>query len=95
MLGGVLTVFAIAAGIVIGFLLTYGVPIYFIYREKLVPANEKLLWIVACVLIPWVPFLIFALIAPLTGVASSSGGVVCSSGKRRDLDACPVVAAMK
>ena len=63
-----LTALAIGFGIVVGLLLIYGVPLYFIWRERHVPDRERVLWMLACVLVPWVPFLAFMLVAPLSGV---------------------------
>ena len=48
------------------FLLIWGVPTYFIYREQYVPEQEKLLWIIANVFVPWIAFLVFMLVAPVT-----------------------------
>ncbi len=59
-----------ALSICISLTLIWGVPIYMIYREQHVPENEKLLWIVASILVPWVPFLVFMFIAPVTRAQS-------------------------
>ena len=61
-----------ALSIGIGVTLVWGIPIYMIYREQYVPENEKLLWIIASILVPWVPFLVFMFIAPVTGPQSRS-----------------------
>ena len=59
---------ALAAAFLLSFLLVWGVPIYFIYREKYVPEQEKKLWIIASVFFPWVAFLAFVLVAPVTSL---------------------------
>ncbi|MDJ0909382.1 MAG: hypothetical protein QNI99_09310 [Woeseiaceae bacterium] len=53
-------------GLGLTFLLIWGVPTYFIYREQHVPEQEKLLWIIANAFFPWIAFLVFMLVAPVT-----------------------------
>jgi len=67
----ILTILTMALYVFLGFALVYGVPIYFIYRDKSVSDSERLLWIIACIVVPWVPFLVFMLIAPVTQRSSS------------------------
>ncbi|MEL6870824.1 MAG: photosystem II reaction center protein Z [Pseudomonadota bacterium] len=59
---------AIALAGVLSFLLVWGLPIYYINREQLVPDQEKKLWILGCVFFSWIAFLAFAMIAPVTGL---------------------------
>ncbi|MEL6300009.1 MAG: hypothetical protein AAFV47_10855 [Pseudomonadota bacterium] len=63
-----LTTLMIGFGIGLVLLLIYGVPLYFIWRQKFVAEQEKVLWMVACVFVPWIPFLAFMLLAPVSGV---------------------------
>lgn len=65
---GVLGGLAIVVWIILSLLLVYGVPLYFIWREQYVPQQEKILWMIGCVVVPWLPFLAFTLVAPLSSV---------------------------
>ncbi len=66
MLTILITSFLYVLGFGLTFLLIWGVPTYFIHREQYIPEQEKLLWIIANVVFPWIAFLVFMLVAPIT-----------------------------
>ena len=47
------------------FALVWGVPSYFMYREQHVPEQERRLWILVNVFVPWITFLVFMMVAPV------------------------------
>lgn len=61
------TVFAFL--LVVGMI--WGVPTFAIYYEKYIPLKEKKLWMVANIFFPWVTYLAFLLVAPITGAEES------------------------
>lgn len=66
MLTTLVTMFLQALGFALTIALIWGVPTYFIYREQYVPEEERWLWIVANAFLPWIAFLAFMLVAPVT-----------------------------
>ena len=66
-----LTSLLYALGFGLTFLLIWGVPTYFIHREQYVPEQEELLWIIANAFFPWIAFLAFMLVAPVTRQTSN------------------------
>ncbi len=64
----ILTIFMQCLGIAVLLTLVYGVPLYFIWREETVAEREKYIWMVACMIMPWLPFIVFAFAAPVSNL---------------------------
>ena len=61
-----LTGLAQAVGLLLVVALVWGVPLYFISRERHVPEQERKICLVASIFFPWDSFLAFMLVAPVT-----------------------------